>query len=93
MTIMNDVAPIMMDTQDWIDRNPLKMWLDEHKSHNQRVLASNIGVSPITVHHWVKGVKIPRAANMEKIEMVTGIENLADAWSLWLQSRPVLLVI
>jgi len=85
----SDLTPGMMATSEWIDQNPLKLWLEsQNKRQNQRMLASMVAVSPITVHHWLKGVKRPNDDNMMKLELVTRIDGLDEKWTEWLDRRP-----
>ncbi len=41
---------------------------------SQKNLAIYVGTSPVTVNDWIKGRKVPRAANIDKICKYFGVE-------------------
>lgn len=85
-----EVTTAMVEHARWLEGNPLRMWLEEKRKRNQRMVASALGVSTNTVNNWIKGINQPKPENFEKLALITQVDDIEDQWESWLGSRPEL---
>lgn len=81
-----------MDWEEWVKRNPLKLWMTEFDV-TQAQVASWLGVSQWTVYTWLQGArpKVNQKATLKfwkNLKEITSDEEIQIKWFDWEDEKP-----